>query len=115
VWQSPRWGLRFFVHFARLVTGGTAIIYLGIAGCIIGFVSTYFTLKYMPYKLYTEPLLMEELLGTIGFALYRIFIPVLTTVLIAARCAAAISADLGNKRYGGQYESLRMLCIPVVG
>ena len=113
VWRSPRWGLRFFVHFAKLVTGGTAIIYLGIAGCIIGFVSTYFTLKYMPYKLYTEPLLMEELLGTIGFALYRIFIPVLTTVLIAARCAAAISADLGNKRYGGQYESLRMLGIPV--
>jgi ABC-type multidrug transport system ATPase subunit/ABC-type transporter Mla maintaining outer membrane lipid asymmetry permease subunit MlaE len=113
VWRSPRWGLRFFLHFARLVTGGTAIIYLGIAGCIIGFVSTYFTLKYMPYKLYTEPLLMEELLGTIGFALYRIFIPVLTTILIAARCAAAISADLGNKRYGGQYESLRMLGIPV--
>jgi len=113
VWRSPRCGLRFFVHFARLVTGGTAIIYLAVAGCIIGFVSTYFTLKYMPYKVYTEPLLMEELLGTIGFALYRIFIPVLTTVLIAARCAAAISADLGNKRYGGQYEALRMLGIPV--
>ncbi len=30
-------------------------------------------------------------------------------LLIAARCAAAVSADIGNKRYGGQMESLQML------
>jgi ABC-type multidrug transport system ATPase subunit len=108
-WRHPGWGLRFLLHYARLVTGPTAIVYLIGAGLIVGFVATYFTLKHMPYKVYTQPLLMEELLAAIGFALYRIFVPVLTTILIAARCAAAVSADLGNKRYGGQIESLRML------
>ncbi len=63
----------------------------------------------MPYKIYTEPLLLEELLGAIGFAIYRILIPVMTTILVAARCGAAVSADLGNKRYGNQVESLEML------
>lgn len=108
-WSRWGWGMRFFVHYARLVFGGTAMVYLATAGAILGFVATYFTLRYLPYKVYSEPLLMEELLGVIGFALYRIFIPVLTTLLVAARCAAAVSADLGAKRYGGQWESLRML------
>ncbi len=112
-WPSLAWGIRFLAHYARLVTGLTAILYLAVAGGIIGFVATFFTLKYMPYKIYTEPLLLEELLGAIGFAIYRILIPVMTTILVAARCGAAVSADLGNKRYGNQVESLEMLHVPV--
>jgi ABC-type multidrug transport system ATPase subunit/ABC-type transporter Mla maintaining outer membrane lipid asymmetry permease subunit MlaE len=111
-WPQAYWGWRFMAHYARLVFGGTAILYLATSGGILGFVATYFTLRYMPYKVYSEPLLMEELLGVIGFALYRILVPVLTTLLIAARCAAAVSADIGNKRYGGQMESLQMLHVP---
>lgn len=106
---TTRWGMRFLRHYAGLVFGPTAIVYLMISGGIIGFVSTYFTLRYLPYKVYTEPLLMEELLGVIGFALYRILIPITTSLLVAARCSAAVAADLGNKRYGGQYESLELL------
>ncbi len=45
------------------------------------------------YALLTEPLLTEELLRGLGFALYRILVPVLITVLIAARCGAAVSSD----------------------
>lgn len=108
-WPRPYWGWRFLIHYGRLVFGMTAIVYLATAGAILGFVATYFTLRYMPYKVYSEPLLLEELLGVIGFALYRVLVPVLTTLLMAARCAAAVSADVGNKRYGGQIESLRML------
>ncbi len=105
-WQ---WGWRFIRHYANLVFGWSGILYLGIAGAIVGFVATYFTLRYMPYKIYTEPLLMEELIGVIGFALYRILIPVVTCLLVAARCSAAVSADLGAKAFGGQIENLRLL------
>jgi ABC-type lipoprotein export system ATPase subunit/ABC-type transporter Mla maintaining outer membrane lipid asymmetry permease subunit MlaE len=108
-WQSSKWGLRFFSHYLNLVAGPSAWFYLAIAGVIVGFVATYFTFRYLPYQLYTKPLLLEELLASIGFALYRILVPVLATILIAARCGAAVAADVGGKKYGGQFDALRTL------
>jgi ABC-type multidrug transport system ATPase subunit/ABC-type transporter Mla maintaining outer membrane lipid asymmetry permease subunit MlaE len=107
--KKGRWNVRFFLHHARLVFGGTAILYLAIAGGIVGFVTTFFSLRYLPFRVYTEPLLMEELVSAIGFSLYRVLIPVLASLLIAARSAAAVSSDLGNKRYGGQLEAMQLL------
>ena len=104
-----RWGGRFFAHYLRLVGGLSAWIYLVLAGLIIGFTSTYFTFKFLPFRLYTQPLLIDELLASIGFALYRILVPVLATILIAARCGAAVAADVGVKQYGGQVDALRTL------
>ena len=106
-WRSPRWGLRFLAHFARLVFGPTAWIYLIIAGIISGFVVTYFTFKFLPYANYTEPLLIEDLLTALGFAMYRIFVPVLASILVAARCGAAITADIGGRQFGNQIDALR--------
>jgi ABC-type transporter Mla maintaining outer membrane lipid asymmetry permease subunit MlaE len=91
------------------VGGPSAWIYLILAGLIIGFTSTYFTFKFLPFRLYTQPLLIDELLASIGFALYRILVPVLATILIAARCGAAVAADVGVKQYGGQVDALRTL------
>jgi ABC-type transporter Mla maintaining outer membrane lipid asymmetry permease subunit MlaE len=79
------------------------------SGLIIGFTSTYFTFKFLPFELYTKPLLLEDLLASIGFALYRVLVPVLATTLIAARCGAAVAADVGVKRYGSQMEALQTL------
>ncbi len=104
-----RWGLRFCAHYLRLVGGPSAWVYLILAGLIVGFTSTYFTFRFLPFRLYTQPLLIDELLASIGFALYRILVPVLATVLIAARCGAAVAADVGVKRYGGQVDALRTL------
>ena len=105
----PRWGGRFLFHYLRLVGGPSAWFYLVLAGLIIGFTATYFTLRFLPHKLYTQPLLIDELLASIGFALHRILVPILATVLIAARCGAAVAADVGVKQYGGQVDALRTL------
>ena len=104
-----RWATRFLAHYLRLVGGPSAWFYLILAGLIVGFTTTYFTFRFLPFRLYTHPLLVDELLASIGFALYRILVPVLATVLIAARCGAAIAADVGVKRYGGQVDALRTL------
>ncbi len=109
VWRNPKWGLRYFVHYLRLVVGPTAWFYLGIAGMIVGFVTTYFIFRFLPYGAYIEPLLIDDLLSAMGFTLYRIFVPVLATVLIAARCGAAVSSDVGSKQYGNQVEALQSL------
>ena len=109
LFPRPRWGLRFFLHYLRLVGGLSAWFYLVLAGLIVGFTATYFTFRFLPFRLYTQPLLIDELLSSIGFALYRILVPVLATVLIAARCGAAVAADVGVKQYGGQVDALRTL------
>lgn len=111
IWKNPTWAARFLAHYTSLVAGFSAWFYIGVAGVIVGFVATYFTFRYLPYQLYTKPLLMEELLASIGFALYRILVPVLATILIAARCGAAVAADVGGKKYGGQVDALKTLGI----
>jgi ABC-type transporter Mla maintaining outer membrane lipid asymmetry ATPase subunit MlaF/ABC-type transporter Mla maintaining outer membrane lipid asymmetry permease subunit MlaE len=105
----PYWISRFFASFFRLVCGPSAIVYLSVAGLIIGFTATYFTFEFLPYRIYSKPLLVEDLLAAIGFALYRILVPVLVTILIAARCGAAVAADVGVKQYGSQIEALKTL------
>jgi ABC-type lipoprotein export system ATPase subunit/ABC-type transporter Mla maintaining outer membrane lipid asymmetry permease subunit MlaE len=108
-WRRPLWGLRFLLHYLRLVAGPTAWAYLAISGLIIGFVTTYFTFRFLPFARYTEPLLIEDLLMSMGFALYRILVPVLATILIAARCGAAVASDVGGKSYSRQLDALRTL------
>jgi ABC-type transporter Mla maintaining outer membrane lipid asymmetry ATPase subunit MlaF/ABC-type transporter Mla maintaining outer membrane lipid asymmetry permease subunit MlaE len=112
LWRHPVWGLRFWGHYLRLICGPSAWLYLLMSGAIIGFTSTYFTFKFLPFQLYTKPLLLEDLLASIGFALYRVLVPVLATILIAARCGAAIAADVGVKRYGHQIEAMQTLSVP---
>jgi ABC-type multidrug transport system ATPase subunit/ABC-type transporter Mla maintaining outer membrane lipid asymmetry permease subunit MlaE len=108
-WRRTGWGLRFTAHYLHLVAGASAWLYLVIAGMIAGFVTSYFTLRFIPFALYTKPLLLEDLIASIGFALYRVLVPVLATVLIAARCGAAVAADVGVKKYGHQTDALQTL------
>ncbi|TWU49596.1 ABC transporter permease [Rubripirellula reticaptiva] len=109
VFPKLTWGLRFFAHYLRLIGGVSAWVYLILAGVITGFTATYFTFRFLPFRMYTQPLLIDELLSSIGFALYRVLVPVLATILIAARCGAAVAADVGVKQYGGQVDAMRTL------
>lgn len=106
-WTSPTWGLRFLLHYLRLVADPSAWLYITLAGSIIGFVATYFSFRFLPFSSYTEPLIIEDLLGALGFALYRVLVPLLATVLVAARCGAAVSSDVGAKVYGHQVDAMR--------
>jgi len=108
-WKSPGWGVRFFLHYLRAVASPSAWLYIAVAGAIIGFVTTYFTFRFLPNANYTKPLVIEDLLRSMGFALYRILVPILVTILIAARCGAAVASDVGGKRYGRQIDALRTL------
>ena len=107
IWRNWKWGLRYQAHYLRLVMGPTAWFYLLMAGIIVGYVTTHFTFQFLPFARYTEPLLEDDLLLSIGFALYRIFVPIIATVLIAARCGAAVTSDIAAKQYGNQNDALR--------
>ncbi|MDF1667159.1 MAG: ABC transporter permease [Planctomycetota bacterium] len=100
---KPKWLLRFCWHYARLIFWGSAIPYMMIAGTIVGFVVTYFTFTRLPHGQHFQ----DEILPVLGAALYRVVIPVLTTLLIAGRTSAALASDLGNRVLNHQIDAMR--------
>ncbi|MBN1441971.1 MAG: ABC transporter permease [Planctomycetes bacterium] len=107
LWRRPRWGVRYLVHYLGLLASVSAWLYFACAGLIAGFVATYFTFKFLPHRNYSEPLLADEILQGLGFVLYRTVVPVLVTVLMAARSGAAIASDVGGRTYTHQMDALR--------
>ncbi len=102
-----RWVIPLLRHDVRLLMGKGAIVYILTAGLIAGFVSTHFTFEHLPYRKVLEPFVVEDVLAGIGFTLFRVIVPVLTTILIAARCGAAAAADIAVKSHTGQIDALR--------
>ncbi len=109
IWTSLRWGWRNTCHYLGLVAGPSACIYIMVAGVIIGFVAQDFIFRYLPFRQYTEPLLIENLLHATGFSLYRFLVPILCSILIAARSGAAVAADVGSKVYGNQIDAMKTI------
>ncbi len=106
LWRSPRWGAKFFARYAALVAFPSTIAYMAIAGLIAGVVTTYFTFEYFPFRRYTEPIILDDILGALGYALYRIIVPALVALLVAARCGAAAAADVGGRVYSRQTDAM---------
>ena len=109
LWRSWRWGVRYTLYYMRLVAGPSACVYISIAGMILGYVAQDFVFRYLPFRQFTEPLLTENLLNATGFSLFRFLVPILSTILIAARSGAAVSADVGSKVYGNQLDAMKTI------
>jgi ABC-type transporter Mla maintaining outer membrane lipid asymmetry ATPase subunit MlaF/ABC-type transporter Mla maintaining outer membrane lipid asymmetry permease subunit MlaE len=109
IWRSVKWGLRYSAYYLWLVAGPSACVYIAVAGMILGFVAQDFVFRYLPFRQFTEPLLTENLLHATGFSLFRFLIPILATILIAARSGAAVASDIGSKVYGEQLDAMRTL------
>jgi len=108
-WPNVRWGLRFFGLYLRAVAGPSALLYFLMAGLVIGVVATYFTFSFLPYRRFTEPLILDDMVAALGFGLHRILVPLILTILLAARAGAAISADISTRVVGRQTEAMRTL------
>ncbi|MEN8148554.1 MAG: ATP-binding cassette domain-containing protein [Planctomycetota bacterium] len=108
-WPNARWGLRFLRLYLRAVAGPSALLYFFMAGLVIGLVATYFTFSFLPYRNFTEPLILDDMVAASGFGLHRILVPLLLTILLAARAGAAISADLSTRVVGRQLEAMQTL------
>jgi ABC-type multidrug transport system ATPase subunit/ABC-type transporter Mla maintaining outer membrane lipid asymmetry permease subunit MlaE len=111
LWKSRKWGLRYTLYYLKLVAGPSACVYVGVAGMILGFVAQDFVFRYLPFRQFTEPLLTENLLHATGFSLYRFLVPILATILIAARSGAAVASDVGSKVYGNQLDAMKTVGI----
>lgn len=106
-WPRISWGARYLWYYLRMSAIGSAIGYVALAGFVLGVIVTYFAYNYMPFRKYTEPLVLDSLTGAIGYAIYRIMAPGMTSMLIAARSGAALAADIGQRNYSRQTDALR--------
>jgi ABC-type transporter Mla maintaining outer membrane lipid asymmetry ATPase subunit MlaF/ABC-type transporter Mla maintaining outer membrane lipid asymmetry permease subunit MlaE len=109
IWKSVFWGLRYTRYYLGLVAGPSACLYVAVACLILGYVAQDFVFRYLPFRQFSEPLLTENLLHATGFSLFRFLVPILSTLLIAARSGAAVAADVGSKVYGSQLDALSSL------
>jgi ABC-type transporter Mla maintaining outer membrane lipid asymmetry ATPase subunit MlaF/ABC-type transporter Mla maintaining outer membrane lipid asymmetry permease subunit MlaE len=111
-YPSLSWGRHFLWHYFRLTALGSAIPFMAIAGFIAGFITTFFVFSLMPLQGFTEPVLVEEFVGALGYVLYRVVIPGITTLLYASRSGAAIAADVGNRVLTRQADAMRSHGVP---
>jgi ABC-type transporter Mla maintaining outer membrane lipid asymmetry permease subunit MlaE len=111
-WRRPYWKLKYLWHYLRMVAGGVSALYVVIAGVMLGFVFITFSFANLPYGHITVPLLTEEFLSATGYSMYRVVVPIMIAVLLAGKCGASASADLGARRLTHQFEALRNLGVP---
>ncbi|MHC5110171.1 MAG: ATP-binding cassette domain-containing protein [Planctomycetota bacterium] len=106
-WLRPKWKTRYLLYYTRMVTGPTTMLYVAIAGTMLGYTFVNFTFAQIPYKDVTVPLLKEEFLAATGYSTFRVIVPLLIAVLVAGKCGASIAADIGTRRYAHQFDALR--------
>ncbi|MCC5806104.1 MAG: ABC transporter permease [Opitutales bacterium] len=106
---KPGWLALFLRHFGGMVWGVSSLIYLAVAGILVGFSSLYFSVGALEPSPHLQTILVPELLSGSGFGLYRVIIPLLAALLVAAKCGSALAADIGNRAYGGQIGVMRTM------
>jgi ABC-type multidrug transport system ATPase subunit/ABC-type transporter Mla maintaining outer membrane lipid asymmetry permease subunit MlaE len=107
------WQWRFFSRYTwSHCFSPEALLYMALGGLLVGFVPTWFTFARFPQSNYLTPLFHEELLSGIGFAQFRILVPLMTAILLASRSAAIVAADLGHRAYSNQLDAMQNLGIP---
>jgi ABC-type lipoprotein export system ATPase subunit/ABC-type transporter Mla maintaining outer membrane lipid asymmetry permease subunit MlaE len=108
-----RWLAKYFRHYLWVLCfAPSMILYMSLGGVLVGFVSTWFTFKYLPFAEYLTPLLHDDTLAGIGFVQCRILLPLVVSLLLAARNGAIIAADLGYRVNRKQIVAMQNLNIP---
>ncbi len=106
---ATRWFLFHLRHFAIMVLGISSLVYLAAGGALVGFAGLYFSIGALEASAHIQEVLYPELLSGSGYGLYRVIIPLITALLVSAKCGSAIAADIGNRQYGGQIAVMRTL------
>lgn len=108
------WFGRFLGRYCWLLCfSPAALLYMALGGLLVGFVSTWFTVRHFPLADYLAPLFEPELLSSIGYAQLRVLVPLIAALLLAARGGAIVAADQGQRVHARQIEAMRNLRIPV--
>ena len=87
--------------------------FVGTSAILVALTATYFLFERLPQREYAEPLFLDDLLGGLGLILVRVAIPLLVSVLLAAKLGASTAAHLGHMSLTRQVDALRLLGVPL--
>ena len=109
------WFLQFTWGFILRLLGPSSWIYLSISGYLLGFAVFFFSVSSLRVAPHLETLLVPELVSGSGFGLYRVIIPLVACLLVAAKSGSALAAEYGNRQYGKQIDVFRSIGAPPEG
>jgi energy-coupling factor transporter ATP-binding protein EcfA2 len=110
--STPLDGPRVRQSLARHLAPGVAA-FVGTSAVLVALTATYFLFDRLPKRPYAEPLFLDDLLAGLGIILCRVAIPLVVSVLLAAKLGASTAAHLGHMSYTRQIDALRLLGIPL--
>jgi ABC-type multidrug transport system ATPase subunit/ABC-type transporter Mla maintaining outer membrane lipid asymmetry permease subunit MlaE len=111
--RTAKWQVRYFLYYMWLLClSPSVLLFVGLGGILVGFVSTAFIFQYFPYREYLIPVIQNDALAGIGFVQFRLLVPLVVSILIATRNGAIVSADIGNRVYSSQLSAMENLSIP---
>ncbi len=87
--------------------------FVGISAVLAAFTGTYFIFERMPQRQYAEPLIQEDIVAALGLIYTRVAVPLMVSVLLAAKLGAAAAAHLGHMSLTRQVDALHLLRVPL--
>ncbi len=105
-------GPRVRMALRRYLSPGVAL-FVAASTALVAVTATYFLFERLPKRPYAEALFLDDLLGGLGVVLVRVVVPVLTSLLLAAKLGASAAAALGHMSLTRQIDALRLLGVSV--
>jgi ABC-type transporter Mla maintaining outer membrane lipid asymmetry permease subunit MlaE len=87
--------------------------FVGVAAMLVSLTATYFLFDRLPRRAYTEALVQDDLLAGLGLILTRVAVPLVTSILLAAKLGASAAAHFGQMSLTRQVDALRLLRVPL--
>lgn len=106
----PVHGPRLRRTLARDVAPGV-VLFAATSAALVALTSTFFLFDRLPKREWTAPLVQDDLVAGLGLIATRIGVPLLVSILLAAKLGASTSAHLGHMSLTRQVDALRLLAI----
>jgi len=110
-----RWLTKFFGREVwSLMLAPSNLLYATIACALLAFTTAYVTVTRYPFSEAVLDMTLERLVAELGDASYRFTVPLIVSILIAARSGALATTDLSMKQLSGAMLALEQLRVPIV-
>jgi energy-coupling factor transporter ATP-binding protein EcfA2 len=88
------------------------LAFVGLSAMLVALTGTYFLFARLPKRAWTEPIVQDDLVAGLGLIYVRVGVPLLVSVLLAAKLGAAAAAHLGHMSLTRQVDALDLLRVP---
>lgn len=110
-----RWLMKFFGREVwSLMLAPSNLLYATVACALLAFTTAYVTVTRYPFSEAVLDMTLERLVAELGDASYRFTVPLIVSILIAARSGALATTDLSMKQLSGSMLALEQLRVPIV-